>query len=170
MAITADTRQSPRPITGRTVLLYFVSFFGIIFAMNFYMVRVAISNWLAVRAARATTESAYKAGLSFKNDVAAAHAQDARHWKVEASLQRGEASGMIITVRDAQGQALTGLAPEVRLAHPTDKRRDVPLEVVELTPGQFKSLTPAPEGQWDLVIDLKRETETVFRSKSRVSL
>jgi beta-xylosidase len=27
--------------------------------------------------------------LSFKNDVAAAHAQDARHWTVEASLQRG---------------------------------------------------------------------------------
>lgn len=165
MAITADTRQSPRPITGRTVLLYFVSFFGIIFAMNFYMVRVAISSFSGVE-----TESAYKAGLSFKNDVAAAHAQDARHWKVEASLQRGEASGMIITVRDAQGQALTGLTPEVRLAHPTDKRRDVPLEVVELTPGQFKSLTPAPEGQWDLVIDLKRETETVFRSKSRISL
>lgn len=165
MAITADTRQSPRPITGRTVLLYFVSFFGIIFAMNFYMVRVAISSFSGVE-----TESAYKAGLSFKNDVAAAHAQDARHWKVEASLQRGEASGMIITVRDAQGQALTGLTPEVRLAHPTDKRRDVPLEVVELTPGQFKSLTPAPEGQWDLVIYLKRETETVFRSKSRISL
>lgn len=165
MAITADTRQSPRPITGRTVLLYFVSFFGIIFAMNFYMVRVAISSFSGVE-----TESAYKAGLSFKNDVAAAHAQDARHWQVEASLQRGEASGMIITVSDAQGQALTGLTPEVRLAHPTDKRRDVPLEVVELTPGQFKSLTPAPEGQWDLVIDLKRETETVFRSKSRISL
>ena len=165
MTTIASTKRSPRPVTGRTVLLYFVSFFGVIFAMNFYMVRVAISSFSGVE-----TESAYKAGLSFKNDVAAAHAQDARHWKVEASLQRGEASGMIITVRDAQGQALTGLTPEVRLAHPTDKRRDVPLEVVELTPGQFKSLTPAPEGQWDLVIDLKRETETVFRSKSRISL
>ena len=116
------------------------------------------------------TESAYKAGLSFKNDVAAAQAQDSRHWTIEASLPHGAASDIIITARDAQGHALAGLTPEVRLAHPTDKRRDVILEVVELTPGRFKSLTPAPEGLWDLVIDLKRETKTVFRSKSRVTL
>jgi hypothetical protein len=43
------------------------------------------------------------------------------------------------------------------------------LDVVELTTGRFKSLTPAPQGLWDLVIDLKRETTTVFRSKSRVT-
>jgi len=165
MSTTATTGRAPRPITGRTVLLYFIGFFGIIFAMNFYMVRVAVSSFSGVE-----TESAYKAGLSFKNDVAAAHAQDARHWAVEASLQRGGATSVIITARDAQGQALAGLTPEVRLAHPTDKRRDVVLELVELTPGQFKSLTPMPEGRWDLVIALKRETDTVFRSKSRLSL
>ena len=162
---TAPTGRFSRPITGRIVLLYFVSFFGIIFAMNFYMVRVAISSFSGVE-----TESAYKAGLSFKNDIAAAHVQDARHWSVEASLQRGDDAGIIVTARDAQGQALSGLTPEIRLAHPTDKRRDMPLEFVELTPGRFKSLSPMPEGHWDLVIDLKRETETVFRSKSRISL
>src|ERR671912_3031619 len=100
MSTTATTGRSPRPITGRSVLIYFISFFGIIFAMNFYMVRVASSSFSGVE-----TESAYKAGLSFKNDVAAAHAQDARHWAVEASLQRGDATSVVITARDAQGQA-----------------------------------------------------------------
>ncbi|UVF17549.1 FixH family protein [Microvirga terrae] len=157
--------RAPRPITGRAVLLYFVTFFGVIFAMNFYMVRVAISSFSGVE-----TESAYKAGLSFKNDVAAAQAQDARHWSVEASLERNGPAGVIITARDDQGQALAGLGPEIRLAHPTDKRRDMPLEFVEATPGRFKSLTPMPEGQWDLVIELRRETETLFRSKTRISL
>lgn len=165
MSKIATQGRTPKPLTGRTVLIYFLGFFGVVFAMNIYMVRVAVSSFSGVE-----TESAYKAGLSFKNDIAAAQAQDARHWSVEASLQRGEASGVIITARDAQGQALAGLTPEVRLAHPTDKRRDMLLEFVELTPGQFKSLTPMPEGQWDLVIGLRRDTETVFRSKSRVSL
>ncbi|MBB4042218.1 nitrogen fixation protein FixH [Microvirga flocculans] len=165
MSKTATQGRTPKPLTGRTVLIYFLGFFGVVFAMNIYMVRVAVSSFSGVE-----TESAYKAGLSFKNDIAAAQAQDARHWSVEASLQRGEASGVIITARNAQGQALAGLTPEVRLAHPTDKRRDMLLEFVELTPGQFKSLTPMPEGQWDLVIGLRRDTETVFRSKSRVSL
>jgi nitrogen fixation protein FixH len=165
MSTTVTTGQVSRPITGRTVLLCFMGFFGIIFAMNLYMVRVAVSSFSGVE-----TESAYKAGLSFKNDVAAAHAQDARHWAVEASLQRGDAATILITARDGQGQPLAGLTPMVRLAHPTDKRRDVVLELVELTPGQFKSLTPMPAGQWDLVIGLQRATDTVFRSKSRISL
>ncbi|MBM1170817.1 FixH family protein [Microvirga arabica] len=165
MSSIATTTRAPRPITGRTVLIYFLGFFGIVFAMNFYMVRVALSSFSGVE-----TESSYKAGLSFKNDIAAAQAQDARHWSVEATLQRGDNPGVIITARDTQGQALPGLVAEVRLAHPTDKRRDLLVEFVELTPGQFKSLTPMPKGPWDLVIGLKRETETVFRSKSRVSL
>jgi nitrogen fixation protein FixH len=165
MSSTAISGRSPRIITGRTVLLCLIGFFGIIFAMNIVMVRVALSSFSGVE-----TESAYKAGLSFKNDVAAARAQDARHWAVDASLQRGETTRVIITARDAQARAVEGLKPEVRLAHPTDKRRDVPLEFIELTPGQFQSLTPMPEGQWDLVIGLKREAETVFRSKSRITL
>ncbi|MBM6583611.1 FixH family protein [Microvirga sp. BT689] len=164
MSTLTAKERAPRPITGRTVLIYFLGFFGIVFAMNFYMVRVAVSSFSGVE-----TESSYKAGLSFKNDIAAANAQDARHWSVEATLQRGDTSGVIITARDAQGQALAGLTAEVRLAHPSDKRRDVMLEFAELTPGRFKNLTPIPEGQWDLVIGLTRETETVFRSKSRVS-
>jgi nitrogen fixation protein FixH len=63
-----------------------------------------------------------------------------------------------------------GLTAEVRLAHPTDKRRDVTVDFVEVTPGRFQSLTPMPRGQWDLVIALKRADDTVFRSKSRISL
>lgn len=162
---TATAGRPPRIITGRTVLIYFVAFFGIVFAMNFFMVRVAISSFSGVE-----TESSYKAGLTFKNDVAAAHAQDAMHWAVEAKIERGDPSRMIILAKDAKAQALSNLTATATLAHPTDKRRDVAIEFVETTPGQFQSLTPLPEGRWDLVIGLKRDGETVFRSKSRVSL
>lgn len=164
MPITA-AKRTPRVITGRTVLIYFVSFFGIIFAMNFVMVRVAISSFSGVE-----TESSYKAGLTFKNDVAAAHAQDALHWSVEANVQRGDARSIVITARDAQSQALSGLIAQVRLGHPTDKRNDVTVEFIETSTGQFRSLTPLPEGRWDVVIHLKRGEEIVFRSKSRVAL
>ncbi|PVE22099.1 nitrogen fixation protein FixH [Microvirga sp. KLBC 81] len=162
---TTTAGRPPRVITGRTVLIYFITFFGIVFAMNFVMIRFAVSSFSGVE-----TESSYKAGLTFKNDVAAAHSQDALHWAVDASIQRGDASRILITARDAKAQALSGLTAEVRLAHPTDKRRDVVIEFVETTAGQFQSLTSLPEGSWDLVIGLKRSGETVFRSKSRISL
>jgi nitrogen fixation protein FixH len=148
------------------VLICLLAFFGTIIGMNVVLIRVAVSSFSGVE-----TESSYKAGLAFKNDVAAAHAQDALHWTVEASLQRDSAETRIaVSAKDAEARPLSGLTLEARLAHPTDKRRDIAVDFVELTPGQFQSLTPVPQGQWDLVIGLKRSDETVFRSKSRISL
>jgi hypothetical protein len=46
----------------------------------------------------------------------------------------------------------------------------VEMKFVETTSGQFMSLTPLPQGRWDLVIELNREAATVFRSKSRITL
>ena|SRR3712207_6215449 len=166
MSGTAAPIRAPRPLTGRMVLACFVAFFGLVFAMNAFMIRVAVSSFSGVE-----TESAYKAGLSFKNDVAAAQAQDARHWDVEAALEGGgNGTRIILMARDAQARPIPGLVPQVRLAHPTDKRRDVPAEFAEVEPGHFRSLTPLPQGRWDLLIELKRDAATLFRSKSRIAL
>jgi nitrogen fixation protein FixH len=148
------------------VLLYLVGFFSVVFAVNIVMARVAVSSFSGVE-----TESSYKAGLAFKNDVAAAQAQDARHWKVDAQLQPGaDTTRITITARDGDARELVGLVPEIRLAHPTDRRRDVLLDAVEVASGRFQSETPLRHGQWDLVITFRRDTDTVFRSKSRISL
>lgn len=165
MSTNALTARAPRPLTGRTVLVCFLTFFGIIFAANFFLVRAALTSFSGVE-----TESAYKAGLSFKNAVAAAKAQDARHWKVDATVVRVPESRVVMTARDAEGKLLSGLTPSVKLAHPTDKRRDVPVTVIETAPGQFRTLSPLPEGLWVLEIGLKQGEETVFFSKNRIQL
>ncbi|MBF9197279.1 FixH family protein [Microvirga terrestris] len=166
MSSTTITGRPPRVLTGRMVLYCILAFFGSIIAMNVAMIRVAVSSFSGVE-----TESSYKAGLAFKNDVAAAHAQDVLHWWVEANLQRkADAARVLISARDADARALSGLALEAQLAHPTDKRHDIVLEFVETTSGQFMSLTPMPHGHWDLVITLKRADAPVFRSKNRISL
>jgi nitrogen fixation protein FixH len=148
------------------VLACFIAFFGTIFAMNAVLVRAATSTFGGVE-----TESSYKAGLAFKNDIAAAQAQDALHWSVGASFDH-ERDGTRFTVsaRDAQDRPLAGLAGIARLSHPADRRQDVPLDLVEIEAGRFQSLAPVSAGQWDLVIELKRGDETVFRSRSRIRL
>jgi nitrogen fixation protein FixH len=166
MSTTTITGRPPRVLTGRMVLFCVLAFFCSIIAMNVVMIRVAVSSFSGVE-----TESSYKAGLAFKNDVAAAHAQDALHWTVEANLQReADSTRVLISARDADARAVSGLSLEARLAHPTDKRHDIVLEFVETASGHFKSLTPMPRGYWDLIIALKRDAATVFRSKSRISL
>ncbi|MCB5175800.1 FixH family protein [Microvirga lenta] len=166
MSASFAAGRSPRPITGRMVLACLLTFFGIILAMNVVLVRVALSSFGGVE-----TESSYKAGLAFKNDVAAAQAQDALHWTVEAGLRKaGGATRVVVTARDAGSQPVQGLVSSARLSHPTDKRRDVVLDLAETAPGRFEGLAAATEGQWDLVIEFSRDGATLFRSRNRVTL
>ena len=165
MAPMQDTK--PRELTGRAVLFWLLGFFGCVMVVNFFMVRAATSTFGGVQ-----TSSSYKAGLMFSREIAAAERQMALHWRVEGKLVHGKAGEAVldIAVRDAKGNAVTGLAATAHLEHPADARRDhdVPLSLVGA--GQFHGVTAAPAGQWELIVDLDRDGERVFRSRSRVTL
>ena len=66
--------HAPRELTGKHVLICFVGFFEIVFAVNAVMVKAAMSTFGGVQ-----TTSSYKAGLMFGQDVARAEQQDALH-------------------------------------------------------------------------------------------
>lgn len=160
-------QEKSRELTGRAVLLWFLGFFGFVFAVNAVMVKAATSTFGGVE-----TTSSYKAGLKFKDEVAAAGRQAALNWHVDGKLTHDKAGEAVldVTVRDTKGQAVTGLEATARLAHPADSRRDhdVPLSLTGA--GQFHGIATAPAGQWELIIDLDRGGERVFRSRSRVTL
>ena len=67
--------QKPREVTGRAVLIWMLSFFAVVFAVNGVLVKAATSTFGGVE-----TTSSYKAGLMFKDEAAKAGRQDARHW------------------------------------------------------------------------------------------
>lgn len=166
MSASLAPSRPPRQLTGRMVLACLVTFFGIIFAMNVVLIRVAVSSFGGVE-----TESSYKAGLNFTSDVAAAHAQDARHWAVDVALKTdADGTQVIVTAKDAESRPLSGFTPVARFSHPTDRRRDVSLELSETGAGRYQGVALAPKGQWDLMIELVRDGDTAFRSKSRVTL
>jgi nitrogen fixation protein FixH len=153
-----------KEVTGRTVLVCFVAFFAVVAGVNAIMVRAAVTTFGGVE-----TESSYKAGLAFSREVAAARAQDERRWEVRATVApASDTHRFEVTVRDAAGQPLSGLAAIVRFNHPTDRRADVMQEVREIAPGRFIGSAVPAAGQWDLVIELLRGGERVFLSKSRV--
>jgi nitrogen fixation protein FixH len=167
MTSTAKSGRGPerrKEVTGRTVLVCFVTFFAVVAGVNAIMVRAAVSTFGGVE-----TESSYKAGLAFSREVAAARAQDERRWDVRATVTPAiDAQQVEVTVRDAAGRPLSGLAAIVRFNHPTDRRADVTQEVREIAPGRFAGSAVPAAGQWDLVIELLRGGERVFLSKSRV--
>jgi len=156
-----------KEVTGRTVLVWLVAFFGIVALVNGVMIRAAVSTFGGLE-----TESSYQAGLAFAREAADARAQDALHWRVDArlSLLRDGAADLVIEARDAADHPLRGLAAMARLVHPADQRDDHQVALRETGPGEFRGNATAAAGQWDLVLELARDGTRVFRSKNRVLL
>jgi nitrogen fixation protein FixH len=153
-----------KEVTGRTVLVCLLAFFGVVTGVNAVMIRAAISTFGGVE-----TESSYRAGLAFPREIAAAQAQDSRHWDVRAVVGPiGDIQRVEVTARDAEGRPLTGLTALARFNHPADRRADLALDMREVASGRFTGRVEAAAGQWDLVIELLRDGERVFRSRSRV--
>jgi len=153
-------------VTGRMVLAGLVAFFAVVFGVNGLMTYAAISTFGGVE-----TESSYRAGLAFANEMASAQAQDARHWNVTAKATiEGDATFVEVTARDAAGRPVPGLAATAQLVHPTDRRGDHLVPLAGTGSGGFRGKTVAAAGQWDLVIELSRDGERLFRSKNRVWL
>ena len=102
----------------------------------------------------------------------AAQKQAELHWRVDGNLSRDKAGETVldISVRDANGAPVSGLAATARLEHPADARRDHDVPLSGIGSGQFHGVADAGAGRWELIIDLTRDGRRVFLSRSRVTL
>ncbi len=157
--------KQPREVTGWTVLGLMVAFFAVVIGVNAFMAHKALSTFGGVE-----TDSSYRAGQTFERDVAMAQAQDARHWQIDAKVTAVVNGGALLDVaaRDASGAPLAGMVATASFERPTDRRLDRAVAVREDAPGHFHGSADIADGQWDLVIELSRHGERVFRSKNRV--
>jgi nitrogen fixation protein FixH len=148
-------------------LFCLVTFFAVVGGVNAVMMTFAVTTFGGVE-----TSSSYQAGVQFAREEAAADAQQARHWQVTATL-RPKTNGpteVELLARDAAGQSLPGLDPAVSLLHPTNRRLDRPVPMHADGNGRFHGAVESQPGQWDLVIELARDGERMFRSRQRVIL
>ena len=168
MSIAANGDGSrPKRVTGRMVLICLVTFFAVVAGVNAVMIHAALSTFAGL-----DTENPYAAGLAFEQEIAAVQAQDALHWQVQGEVTRTQAGATAIEIiaRDADGQPLAGVTATAALVHPADVRFDHDLALREDAPGHFSGTADQSAGQWDLVIELSRAGERMFRSKNRVNL
>jgi len=159
---------SPKPLTGRLVLIMLLGFFGIVFGVNFTLMDLAIATLPGTE-----VDSAYSASLGYEKEIAAAHDQTARKWKVEAHIERDGSGGATLQVdaRDDSGRPMTGLKFQGTLERPTDKRADLGVSLTEVGIGIYRGSAPAvAPGQWDLVLEGDAAGQRMFMSKNRVLL
>jgi nitrogen fixation protein FixH len=159
---------SPKPLTGRKVLFMLLAFFGVVFGVNFLMMKLAIDTLPGTE-----VDSAYSASLAYENEIAAAHDQNARNWKVDARVQRSADGGATLQVeaRDDSGKPMSGLTFQGRFERPTDRRADQSVALAETGIGIYRGSAPQiAAGQWDLVLEGDAAGRRMFLSKNRVLL
>jgi nitrogen fixation protein FixH len=150
------------------VLFMLVAFFGVVIGVNMIMMRLAIQTLPGTE-----VDSAYKASLAYEKEIAAAHDQDARNWKVNAHIERAADGSATLQVeaRDNSGMPMSGLKFQGRLERPTDRRADQPVGLSEVGRGIYRGSAPTIEaGQWDLVLEGDVAGQRMFLSKNRVLL
>jgi nitrogen fixation protein FixH len=159
---------SAKPLTGRKVLFMLVAFFGVVIGVNMTMMKLAILTLPGTE-----VDSAYSASLAYEKEIAAAHDQDARNWKVDAHVQRSGQGGATLQVeaRDRNGRPMSGLKFLGRFERPTDRRADLPVTLAEVGIGIYRGSAEAlAPGQWDLVLEGESAGQRLFLSKNRVLL
>jgi nitrogen fixation protein FixH len=159
---------SPKPLTGRKVLLMLIAFFGVVIAVNVIMAKLAIQTLPGTE-----VDSAYSASLAYENDIAAARDQNARNWKVDAHIQRGSDGGATLEVEahDNSGLPMSGLNFQGRFERPADRRADQAVTLAEVASGIYRGSAPMiGPGQWDLVLEGDAAGQRMFLSRNRVLL
>ena len=159
--------QTSRPLTGRKVFLMLVAFFGVVIGVNLVMMRLAIQTLPGTE-----VDSAYSASLAYEKEIVAARDQDARHWKVDAHVERAEDGATLrVEARDKNGRPVVGLKFQGRFERPTDRRADLPVVLAEVGMGVYRGSAPTiASGQWDVVLEGVAAGQRMFLSRNRVLL
>lgn len=159
-------RRRERRLSGWGVLAILLGSFAVIASVNATMVYYALSTFSGEVEA-----SPYEHGLAYNRDIAAAKAQEARHWAVAARVAgTGPTKTVEAAFHDGANAALSGLAVTAKLEFATDMTRDKHIVLTESAQGVYRGTVAAESGNWDLVIEAKRGGKQMFLSRSRIMI
>lgn len=158
----SDYQPGGRPLTGRTVLLIILSFFGVILGVNFFMATYAAKTYSGVDA-----NDAYDSGLAYNQEIAAAKAQAVLGWTVD--LNRANDAGrtqLTVNVKDKDGNPVGGLDAMVNFYFPATRKFDRTVPATPIAEGVYSGSADLRPGRWEVEISLNRGGKRMFRSRN----
>ena len=163
MIPTAPTVETPKGkgLTGWHVLAIFVTFFGIIIAVDAWFVDLAITTHPGE-----VSKTAYEDGLAYNKTLINQSRQQALGWRVQV----GQAEGGKVRIRflDRQDQAIKGLALKAQLVRPATEQGAVTLTFHEVEPGLYLSQGADRTGTYDLYLETQAANGVPFKAERRL--
>lgn len=152
-------------VTGRHVLLGFIAFFGIIFAVNGYFLYSALSTYTGIVA-----QEPYRKGLAYNERIAADERQVKLGWRDDLVVER---SGVVrLSLSGAQGEPVRDVILGGSIGRPSTNREDRPLTFVAKGGTYVADVGSLAEGNWvvDLLVRTSLSEEPVYRARRRIWL
>jgi nitrogen fixation protein FixH len=134
-----------RQLKGWHVLVWFLGFFGFMFAVNGLFLWTAVATFPGE-----DVEKSYLTGLDYNQELARRAHQQKEGWAAEIGVTSTESELKLhvrLTTRD--GNALPASATDVQLRHPADRNLDRTLALVSSGDGRFVATMPdVAAGRW----------------------
>lgn len=154
-------------IRGHHVLGGLVVFFGIVFAVNGYMLVRALATHSGVVAVEP-----YRRGLAYNERIEADDKQAGLGWRDSAAF--ADSGHIAVDMAGRDGSPISGLALTARLGRPTTASADRGLDFREETAGRYVAPTGALDaGAWLLNLEVHKAGEAqepVYRARRRLWL
>lgn len=155
--------------TGRHMLICLIAFFGIVFAVNAYMMEVALSTHTGV-----VSDEPFRKGLKYNEQIAFAERQQTLGWSDEISLAEGGKT-LVVTMSNKDKAPLPNLKITAVLGRPATVTEDEKLVLIEKAPGRYEAETALKgEGNFDAAIEVadaaKASEGVVYKSRKRLWL
>ena len=141
----ARTAGEPRKpgLLGRHVLMMMLSFFGVIVAVDGFMIYRAVSTFGGL-----DTQNAYKKGLAYNQRISRDVEQARAGWQDTVEIG-GAPQHLRVELRDHAGGPIAGKRLVTRIGRPATDRFDVTLDLAETAAGVYEAALPVvAEGSW----------------------
>lgn len=137
-----------------------VSFFSIVIVVNLIMARYAVSTFGGT-----VVDNSYVASQKFNSWLAEADAQERAGWAQETTLDDNR---RIIVNLLREGRPALGATLTVTANHPLGLADTLPIDMVQLSEAQWRSVEAIPQGRWIVHVSAKyNNAEAQFRSEVR---
>jgi nitrogen fixation protein FixH len=157
---------SPRPFTGRSMLIAMTTFFGIVFAVNGYFMFAALKTYSGV-----VSVEPYRKGLAYNDRIDASERQALRGWTDTVTLERD--GRLSLNILDRDQAHVHELLISATISRPSTTKFDRGILLTEQSDGTYAAAVGELEaGNWILTLEARagNTDEPVYRSRRRLWL
>ncbi len=151
-------------ITGRTVLIGMIAFFGVIFAVNGVFLYFALGTFPGL-----TSDRAYIEGLDYNRTLADGERQASLGWKAETGIAvLAEGDELKVRILDADGRLVPYLNVTAEIVRPATSDGAQKLDLVASADGHVATLGRLEPGRWLVRILAARDGAQIYRVDDEV--